>query len=397
MFGAPFLPNQWRDTSLDDFNATYYIMWDDENLYVAMSCQDDEYVWSGPLCNRADCLQFTLGQTSNDQYIPTVAARDPNGKPSANNVFQTGTNIWNQYDLFQNSDVLYSGHVDDDTQDWSVELKIPWIAMIGDFHRDLANGDTDGDGKNVFPPEVGDQVGFTLQPRDWDYNAGVPQLQLSASNAARSNAARAPWQTDRAQETLTFIERPDSFNSVENLLYVDGIFTPGRAPNPCRISTQGHTFVAHPDSHASLPGAIMTGWPYEELPFADPRDGAKGAPPAGTACLSMWGSQGITFDLDRIRQDLVGIQIDRFTARAGIANGQGTDRIDTDLWVLVDGVVRFVQKSLPLTETIDIEVSLDAQARFMTLITTARDTTPMSSNENWYVFQDPVLELSRRP
>ncbi|MHC4356237.1 MAG: FecR domain-containing protein [Planctomycetota bacterium] len=47
MFGAPFLPNQWRDTSLDDFNATYYIMWDDENLYVAMSCQDDEYVWSG--------------------------------------------------------------------------------------------------------------------------------------------------------------------------------------------------------------------------------------------------------------------------------------------------------------------------------------------------------------
>jgi len=116
---------------------------------------------------------------------------------------------------------------------------------------------------------------------------------------------------------------------------------------------------------------------------------------ARTACLSMWGSQGITFDLDRIREDLVGVQIERFTARAGIANSHRMDRIDTDLWVLADGVVRFAQKGVQSTETIDIEVALDARVRFLTLVTTIRGATPMDSSENWYVLQNPVLELSR--
>jgi len=198
---------------LEDFNATYYIMWDDENLYVAMSCQDDSYAWSGDLPNRADCLQFTLGQTPNDRYvpnhyIPTVAPRGPDGNPSANNVFQPGTNKWYEYDLFVNPDVLYSGHVDDETQDWSVELKIPWRVMVGDFPGDLVNGDSDGDGKNVFPPDLGDEVGFTIQPRDWDYVGETPTLEINGQNHGGSW----PWQpiTDNpVQERLIFVEAPE--------------------------------------------------------------------------------------------------------------------------------------------------------------------------------------------
>jgi len=202
-------PQQWDmvlGTLIEDYNATYYIMWDDENLYVALSVQDDSYAWNGPFPNRADCLQFTLGQTNDDRYvpchyIPTVAPRDADGNPSAKNDF--GGN-WYAYNLFQSAAVLYSGHVDDETQDWSVELKIPWVEMIGDFPGDLVNGDSDGDGKNVFPPDIDDQIGFTIQPRDWDDVEGTATLELSATN----NAWSWPWfpiTGNPVQERLNFV------------------------------------------------------------------------------------------------------------------------------------------------------------------------------------------------
>lgn len=402
MFGAPFLPNQWRDTSLDDFSATYYMMWDDEALYVAVSVQDDSYQGRDRFesVNYAgDTLQFTISATPYDShapslYIPTIAPRSKTtGRALANRHGRSDAFI--KKDLFGDpcDPAVYAGSVNDETQDWMVEVKIPWRVMTGAFTGDLVNGDTDGNNRDVFPPQLLDQIGFNIIAADSDEVAGRAQCQFFAT----THVGAWPWKFvgDKTQETLAFIERPDSFGPVENLLYVDGIFTPDRGPSPCRISTQGHIFVARPDSDASLPGVIMNGWPYEELPFADPPGGDNGASLTGTACLSMWGSQGITFDLDRIREDLVGVQIERFTARAGIANSRRTGRIDTGLWVLADGVVLFAQKGVQPTETIDIEVALDARVRFLTLVTTTRGATPMDSSENWYVLQNPVLELSR--
>jgi hypothetical protein len=402
MFGSPRFPNQWRDTSLDDFSATYYVMWDDDALYVAVSVQDDSYQGrdSFESANYAgDTLQFTISATPHDShaaslYIPTIAPRSKTtGRALANKYGRSDAFI--KHDPFGDPchPALYAGSVNDETQDWMVEVKIPWRVMTGDFAGDLVNGDADGNNRNVFPPQLLDQIGFNIIAADSDEVAGQAQLQFFAA----THVGAWPWKFvgDKTQETLTFIERPDSFGPVENLPYVDGIFTPEGNPSPCRISTRGHSFVAGPNGGASLSGAIMNGRPYEELPFVDPPAGPNGMSPARTACLSMWGSQGITFDLDHIRADLVGVQIERFTARAGIADSHRTDRIDTDLWVLADGVVLFAQKGVQATETIDIDVTLDAEVRFLTLVTTARGATPMDSSENWYVLQDPVLELSR--
>ena len=401
MFGAPFLPNQWRDTSLDDFSATYYVMWDDEALYVAVSVQDDSYQGRDRFesVNYAgDTLQFTISATPYDShapslYIPTIAPRSKTtGRAVANRHGRSDAFI--KKDLFGDpcDPALYAGSVNDETQDWMVEVKIPWRLMTGDFAGDLVNGDADGNNRDVFPPQLQDQIGFNIIAADSDEVGGQAKMQFFATN----HVGAWPWKFvgDKTQETLTFIERPDSFLPMENLPYVDGIFTPDGDPSPWRISTQGHSFAARPHGGASLSGTIMNGWPYEELPFADPPAGPKGVSLARTACLSMWGSQGITFDLDHIREDLVGIQIERFTARAGIANSRRTGRIDTGLWVLADGVVLFAQKDVKPTETIDIEVALDARVRFLTLVTTARGATLMGSSENWYVLQDPVLELS---
>jgi len=203
-------PDVWLRTSLEDYSATYYVMWDDENFYVAMSCQDDSYAYQGPTPNRSDALQFTLGPTVNDRYkpsmyIPTIAPRDDAGNVQAKNDFNP--DVYLNYDLFQIS--VYAGHVDDETQDWSVEVKIPWVEMIGDFPQDLVNGDSDGDGKNLFPPDLLDQIGFSLVPLDYDPdNAGVTQQNLLSCTHGPSSS----WQLvsgTPTTESLTFVAAPE--------------------------------------------------------------------------------------------------------------------------------------------------------------------------------------------
>ena len=146
-----FYGGQWNTTSLEDFSATYYMMWDDTSLYVAVSCQDDNYQFAGPNANEGDALQFTITETTTERnygfmYIPTIAPRDASGQVLAMNALP-GPFI--QTDLFAHEGTQYAGSVDDATQDWMVEVKIPWAAMQGNFKGDLALGDADGDGSRA--------------------------------------------------------------------------------------------------------------------------------------------------------------------------------------------------------------------------------------------------------
>ena len=173
------------ETSLDDFSATYYFMWDDEFFYAAVVAQDDSYSFVGPHPNGSDTLQFVFGQTvdepaTTNMYIPTVAPDDGTGSPMAKNDFGG----WIGKDIMSQS--VYAGSVDPQTQDWAVEVKIPWAAMTGDFAQE------------VFPPAVGDTVGFTVL--GIDYDDGV-------LNWFGTNAGSLPWE-GAGLESMTFIERP---------------------------------------------------------------------------------------------------------------------------------------------------------------------------------------------
>jgi hypothetical protein len=86
-------------------------------------------------------------------YIPTIAPDDGSGNPLAKNDFGG----WITKDIMAQAD--YAGSVNAETQDWAVEVKIPWSAMQGDFETD------------VFPPSVGDSVGFSLLGIDYDDGA----------------------------------------------------------------------------------------------------------------------------------------------------------------------------------------------------------------------------------
>jgi len=99
------------ETSLEDFNATYYFMWDDEYFYAAVSVQDDNYSFVGPFPNGSDALQFVFGQTAEqtetaNMYIPTIAPDDGSGSPLAKNDFDG----WITTDIMAQAE--YAGSVD---------------------------------------------------------------------------------------------------------------------------------------------------------------------------------------------------------------------------------------------------------------------------------------------
>ncbi|MHC4228324.1 MAG: DOMON domain-containing protein [Planctomycetota bacterium] len=178
------LHGQATETSLDDFNGTYYFMWDDTHFYAAVSAQDDNYSFVGPFPNSSDTLQFVFGQTTaeaaaSNMYIPTIAPDDGTGSPFAKSDFGG----WINKDIMAQSE--YAASVDPATQDWTVEVKIPWTAMQGDFAAD------------VFPPNVGDSVGFSVLAIDYDDGG----LGWFAANGDF------PW-GGLGLQPMNFIERP---------------------------------------------------------------------------------------------------------------------------------------------------------------------------------------------
>ena len=178
------LHGQATPTSLEDFSATYYFMWDDTYFYAAVSAQDDNYSFAGPNPNSSDTLQFVFAQTPDEElavnmYIPTIAPDGGTGQPFAKNDFGG----WITTDIIAQSD--YASFVDPQTQDWTVEIRIPWSAMQGDFETD------------VFPPNVGDSVGFSVLGIDYDNGA----MGWFAANGAL------PW-TGGGLQPMYFIERP---------------------------------------------------------------------------------------------------------------------------------------------------------------------------------------------
>jgi len=190
--------NNMFTSDLEDFNCTYYVMWDVNNFYIACSVQDDSYNYVGPLPNSSDGMQFTLTETPFEQekgmmYIPTIAPVDDSGKAFAKNDFNPANYI--DYDIFQHPEVEYAGAVDEATQDWTVELKIPWWVLVGDFRNDIFDPH----------PALGLQVGFTIVVGDFDPGAdGTAQLDIRAC----THSGAFPWQIiqDQTAQILTFVD-----------------------------------------------------------------------------------------------------------------------------------------------------------------------------------------------
>ncbi len=115
--------------------------------------------------------------------------------------------------------------------------------------------------------------------------------------------------------------------------------------------------------------------------------------------ISIHSNQGITFDLQAIRQAIPGGRILRLTSLFGVSEtlalvpsfdpNAGLNSGKVNGWVLVDGKERFNRNSVSyLHGGIEIEVDINDEDRFLTLVVTESDDRRAY---DWALFAKPFL------
>jgi len=167
----------------------------------------------------------------------------------------------------------------------------------------------------------------------------------------------------------------NGYVSVPRHAYVDGVFCLQASSMPTAVTSLGHSLVLSPGSEPQVPTASggVTDWLVPGEPSSMGGNGQAGRP-----AILMRRNNGITFDLDAIRADMAGVEIDRFTVRCGLPDmdTNRTSSAPVSYYVLVDGQPRFmrtVAADAPLGEPIDIP--LRHRDRFLTLMAAFLENT----------------------
>lgn len=185
--------------------------------------------------------------------------------------------------------------------------------------------------------------------------------------------------------------------------YIDGVFVPNAQTSPVLISSKGHVFEECSVSNNIFYIEIVNS-KFRDVPLLLGNEIIESRIYGSDVCpnILMHANLGITFDLDAIRTDFSGAKVTRFIANAGLSPA-ATREGNMDVWVLVDGDVRFCQKRITEKgKAYAIEVNLEKSDRFLTLVTTDggdvdyMEETKRSTDSDWGVFVQPRLELSVR-
>jgi hypothetical protein len=185
------------------------------------------------------------------------------------------------------------------------------------------------------------------------------------------------------------------YHRVEGIPLVDGIFIPDASRGPVQVSSAGHVFA---DCPATDNLSWLNVWGGGELPRSVAerlsRDlaGVDYFSPDHSA-LFMHANKGLTFDLDAIRRQYADNKILRFRAVAGNMEPESEkgDRVCADVWVLVDGKVRFKRREVTrFLGAMHIDIALAPSDRFLTLAATDGGD---SYSCDQIIFGDPQLEL----
>ena len=181
--------------------------------------------------------------------------------------------------------------------------------------------------------------------------------------------------------------------------FIDGVFVPNGAKRPQVVSSTGKVFADCPASSSRYYAMILNGTTQT---FGG---GGPGLSLDGTAygtsenpAVFMHTNQGITFDLAAIRNALHGTSIVRFESVCGISQTAPTDYGMANLYVLVDGQVRFVRTDMQKGQSCAIHLALSDQDRFLTLVTVESGDKKVPAGYNsehgdWCLFGRPVLRL----
>ncbi|HOL32701.1 MAG TPA: NPCBM/NEW2 domain-containing protein [Anaerohalosphaeraceae bacterium] len=185
--------------------------------------------------------------------------------------------------------------------------------------------------------------------------------------------------------------------------YIDGVFVPNGQFSPVVVSSKGHIFTECPVTNNIFYMEIINSKLTDP---AVPMLWKEAAPGSGiygsNTCPSifMHANLGITYNLDAIRSDFNGAEITRFTAEAGLSPS-ATRKGNVDVWVLVDGNVRYCQKNITEKgKSYPIEIDIKKTDRFLTLITTDGgdidypEPARRATDSDWALFANPELVLT---
>ena len=114
----------------------------------------------------------------------------------------------------------------------------------------------------------------------------------------------------------------------------------------------------------------------------------------GHGLISLHANSGITFDLEAIRRANPSSKLLRFRAMAGNTeplSETAKETVYADVWVLVDGHVRFRRRQITgLNSAFPISFPIAENDRFLTLVATDSGNTMAG---DWILFGNPVLEM----
>ena len=185
------------------------------------------------------------------------------------------------------------------------------------------------------------------------------------------------------------------YHRVEGIPLVDGVFIPDASRGPVQVSSAGHVFA---DGPATDNLSWLNVWAGGRLPqsvaerLAGDLGGVDYFAPNHSA-LFMHANKGLTFDLDAVRRRYPDSKVLRFRAVAGnmepeSERGGGSC---ADIWVLVDGKVRFKRRDVThFLGAMPIDIAIAPNDRFLTLVATDGGD---SYSCDQIIFGDPRLEL----
>ncbi|HML74498.1 MAG TPA: NPCBM/NEW2 domain-containing protein [Anaerohalosphaeraceae bacterium] len=191
------------------------------------------------------------------------------------------------------------------------------------------------------------------------------------------------------------------YNQVPGLAFIDGVFVPDSRQGPVQITSAGHTFDGFVNGREVFWGNIFNGaWHASDqtLKHQLQLNGQTYGTPQNPA-ISIHSNQGITFDLQAIRQSIPGGKILRFTSLFGVSETlaqipsfdphAGLNSGKVNCWVLIDGKEKFYRNLVScLHGGIEIEVDINDEDRFVTLVVTESDDRRAY---DWALFARPYL------
>ncbi len=180
------------------------------------------------------------------------------------------------------------------------------------------------------------------------------------------------------------------YYSVNDSNYIDGVFVPGVKKGAVVISSQGHVYADCPKTNGKFHHYITNGpagWDY--LNYYDVDGQVYDA--VNDPSIYLHANLGITFDLNKIRNDLPGLSIEGFKTLC-VREIIEKSYPKASFVILVDGVVKFKSGATLPGDSIPVDLEINETDGFLTLV--AIDVDDNISYDRTYFIHPQLLLTS---